>query len=659
MIPGLDPATSPVSPTPSQDEVVIPQDLPIEVVSSSPNDIPLSAASPSLGDVPMPLSAPTDVTAQPQPFTSNQQNDKPEGWDSTPANSLVDLLVSKGLLSPDQANQLSLEHIQTGHNTEALLEERNLVPEEQLTRTKAEYYSVPFITLSEIGVSPEALTQIAEGVARRYSMLPFALNKQENTLSVAMRDPLDLNAIDFVEQKSGFRIIPYYATPSELNRTLAERYAQSLSSEVTEALKETAPTQDARVKTQDLSILSGEVIRQAPITKIVETILAFAMQARASDIHIEPQLNRTRVRYRIDGLLVEKLILPSSVHDAVVSRVKILSDLKIDEKRVPQDGRFNFSNAGEEVDLRVSTLPTIHGEKIVMRLLKKDATVPTMPELGLRDLAFRNLEDSIKIPHGIILVTGPTGSGKTTTLYSVLHKVNTPKVNIVTLEDPVEYQMSGINQVQINPQAGLTFASGLRSFLRQDPNIIMVGEIRDSETVELAIQASLTGHLVFSTLHTSSAAGAIPRLLDMGAERFLLASTLTLTMGQRIVRKINPDYKEEYTPEPAVIENIKAVLGNRLEAWCQQNNKDINNLTLFRGSENRPQTESEYKGRIGIYEVMPISEKISRMIFDKANAADLEKQALDEGMLLMKQDGYLKALDGLTTIEEVLRVAQV
>ena len=274
-------------------------------------------------------------------------------------------------------------------------------------------------------------------------------------------------------------------------------------------------------------------------------------------------------------------------------------------------------------------------------------------------MSIRDLETAIKIPHGIILVTGPTGSGKTTTLYSVLHKINTPKVNIVTLEDPVEYQMLGINQVQINPQAGLTFASGLRSFLRQDPNIIMVGEIRDSETVELAIQASLTGHLVFSTLHTSSAAGAIPRLLDMGAERFLLASSLTLTMAQRIVRSINPAYKEEYVPEKAVVDDIKQVLGDRFDAWCEQNNQDPNAIKLYRAKEDRPQTEPEYKGRVGIFEVMKLTEKISRMIFEKANAADMEKAAQEEGMLLMKQDGYIKALEGMTTIEEVLRVAQV
>ena len=476
---------------------------------------------------------------------------------------------------------------------------------------------------------------------------------------VAMINPLDLSAIDFAEKKSGVRIEARYAMPSELERTLAEHYSQSLSSEVTEALEQTSQVANSQQQKQDYSDLSGETIRQAPITKIVHTIVEFAMKALASDVHIEPQEGRTRVRYRIDGILQEKLILPSSVHDAVVSRIKILSNLKIDEKRVPQDGRFNFQTNDQEVDLRVSTLPTIHGEKIVMRLLKKDQSVPELPQLGLDGLALRNLNTSIKVPHGIILVTGPTGSGKTTTLYSVLHKINSTRVNIMTLEDPVEYQMTGINQVQINPQAGLTFASGLRSFLRQDPNIIMVGEIRDSETAELAVQAALTGHLVFSTLHTSSAAGALPRLLDMGAEPFLLASSITLVMAQRVLRRLNENYKEAYKPEKAVLDDIRNALGPRFDEWCKRNNKNPEDIMLYRAKKDRPQTEPEYRGRIAIFEVMPISEEISKLILERRPASEMEKQAMKEGMLLMKQDGYVKVLDGVTTIEEVVRVAQI
>lgn len=573
--------------------------------------------------------------------------------------SVADILIAKGTLSQEQVNQLTLEQAGSSKTISQLIIEKNLASEEDVVRAQSELNNIPFVKIQDTGASPEALSMIQESVARRYSILPFTYDKASGDLSIAMADPLDMTAIDFARQKTGLNIKPFYAVPSDLERALTERYAQSLSSEVNKAIEESSQAKAERAKSADLSQLQGQVLRQAPVTKIIDTILSFAMKARSSDIHIEPQEAKTRVRYRIDGILQEKLILPKSVHDAVVSRVKILSDLKIDEKRVPQDGRFNFVANSEEVDLRVSTLPTVHGEKVVMRLLKKNGTVPTLDELGLRGIALRQVQDAIKVPRGIILVTGPTGSGKTTTLYSVLHKVNTPSVNIVTLEDPVEYQMVGINQVQTNPQAGLTFASGMRSFLRQDPNIIMVGEIRDNETAELAVQASLTGHLVFSTLHTNSAAGALPRLLDMKAEPFLLASSMTLTMGQRIVRKINSEFREEYKPEQPVLDDIKQVLGNYFDLWCKQNNKDPNNITLFRARADRPATEPEYKGRIGIFEVMPISEEIKKLILGRRPVGELEKQALVEGMMLMKQDGYIKALNGETTIEEVLRVAEI
>ncbi len=573
--------------------------------------------------------------------------------------SVLEILTETGDLSEDQSNEIQVEHISTGGKLEDILRDKNFVSEEALTRAKAKLHGIPFVKIAETGTDPQALSQLPEVVARNYEMLPLTYNKQENTLVVAMKDPLDLAAINFAEQKSGMKLVTRFAMPSELERAIAEHYSQSLSSEVTAALEQTSQVADAQKKKENLSDLSGETIRQAPITKIVQTIVSFAVKARASDIHIEPQEARTRVRYRIDGLLMEKLILPASVHEAVVSRVKILSGLKIDEKRIPQDGRFTFNSSEEEVDLRISTLPTIHGEKIVMRLLKKDSKVPDLPQLGLTGLALRNVRESIQVPHGIVLVTGPTGSGKTTTLYSVLHSINTPKVNIVTLEDPVEYQMPGINQVQTNPQAGLTFASGLRSFLRQDPNIIMVGEIRDSETADLAIQASLTGHLVFSTLHTSSAAGAIPRLMDMGAEPFLIASSMTLVMAQRVVRVINPAFTEEYKPAPEIIADIKLVLGEHFERWCKQANKTEETLTLHRPQKDRPQTEPEYKGRIGIFEVMKFTDEIAKLVLERKPAQTMEDTALKQGMLLMKQDGYLKALEGITTIEEVLRVAQI
>lgn len=611
----------------------------------------------------VPAQSPQQPTPQPEPTIQQQADAQTQrdaaGFGSNSQQSLIDVLVKSGDLAEDQKQQLQVEHISTGKSVESLLAEKNMVSEEVLTRAKAELHNIPFIKIAETGTDPQALTQLPEVVARNYQILPLSFNKAENTLTVAMRDPLDLGAIDFAEQKSGLKLITNYAMASELERAIAEHYSQSLSSEVTAALEQTSQVSEAQARKNDLADLSGETIRQAPITKIVQTIVSFAMKARASDIHIEPQEARTRVRYRIDGILSEKLILPASVHEAVVSRIKILSGLKIDEKRIPQDGRFNFVSNDEEVDLRVSTLPTIHGEKIVMRLLKKDASVPSLPELGLDGLALRNLQDSIKVPHGIILVTGPTGSGKTTTLYSALHNINTPKVNIMTLEDPVEYQMKGVNQVQINPQAGLSFASGLRSFLRQDPNVIMVGEIRDSETAELAVQASLTGHLVFSTLHTSSAAGAIPRMLDMGAEPFLLASSMTSVVAQRVLRKINPKFVEEYKPEAAVVADIKKVLGRHFDNWLKQKNKTEQDLVLYRPKKERPQNEPEFKGRIAIFEVMRVTDAISKLILEQRPASELEAVSTKEGMLLMKQDGYLKALEGITTIEEVLRVAQI
>ncbi len=672
----IDPVTA-QSVVDSLDQQIQSQNLSTEPQTAATPETPAAALPPEAPELPESPEADAVVAAMPQPPTQLAPDPAPDpappsssesspsdseansGFGSNVQGTLADTLLQMGAITEDQKNELEIERISTGKPIDVLIEERQLVSEEQLTKAKAELHHIPFIKIAEAGSDPQALNQLPEVVANNYGILPISYDKQENTLTVAMKDPLNLSAIDFAERKSGLKLITKYAMPSELDRAIAEHYSQSLSSEVTEALAQTTQVAQAEAQKQDYSDLSQETIRQAPITKIVQTLVSFAMKARASDIHIEPQEARTRVRYRIDGILQEKLILPSSVHEAVVSRIKILSGLKIDEKRLPQDGRFNFVSEDEEVDLRISTLPTIHGEKIVMRLLKKNSSVPTLPDLGLRGMALRVVDDSIKVPHGIILVTGPTGSGKTTTLYSILDKINTPKVNIMTLEDPVEYQMKGVNQVQINPQAGLTFASGLRSFLRQDPNIIMVGEIRDSETSDLAIQASLTGHLVFSTLHTSSAAGALPRLLDMGAEPFLLASSMTCVMAQRVVRRINADYLEEYKPDQAVIDDIAQVLGPHFDAWLKQNNKTRENLVLYKAKDERPPTEPEYKGRIGIFEVMQITEEIGKLILEREPASKIEELSLKDGMLLMKQDGYIKALEGITTIEEVLRVAEI
>lgn len=550
---------------------------------------------------------------------------------------------------PEQYDRVKEEVVNTGGMVEEILVKHNYVTPTNLAKAKSELYNIPFLDLGASGISPQAMHLVPEAVARRFVVFPFAYDAKEQKLSVAMANPLDLSTIEFLETKTGQRIEPYIAVADQIIATIDEKYAQSLSAEVSEALKETT---ESKPKVLDAKKLA-EVIRDPPIAKIVATLLEFAIKLRASDVHIEPLEDKTRVRYRIDGILHEKLVLPKNVHEAVISRIKILSGMKIDEKRLPQDGRFTFRVDEQEVDLRVSSLPSVHGEKIVMRLLQKSGNVPDLPDLGLRGLSLKNLEIAIRVPHGIILVTGPTGSGKTTTLYSILHRVSTPKVNIITLEDPVEYEMPGINQVQVNPQAGLTFASGMRSFLRQDPNIIMVGEIRDSETADLAIQASLTGHLVFSTLHTNSASGAFPRLLDMKAEPYLLASSMTCVMAQRVVRKVCDACRESYQPPPEVIADIKQVLGGLYQPVSGKP------LQLQRGRRCAQCNNTGYFGRIGIFEDFLVDEKIGRLILERTPASSIEKQALANGMVSMKQDGYLKALEGLTTIEEVLRVAEV
>mgnify|MGYP001574772678 CR=1 FL=1 len=560
--------------------------------------------------------------------------------------SLVDVLVSQNVLTSGVGERIKLQEIQTGKSQEEIVKTQGIVPPEQLARAQATLYNIPFVDLAQVPISPEALSVIPNSVAARLHVIPTTQDLQKGEISLAMANPLDIAAIGFVEQLTRLRVRPLAAVPTQVDQMISERYSVGLAQEVTQAIREAEP-QD--VKTVDLASLD-QVIREAPIAKIVKELLAFAVRSRASDIHIEPEEKATRVRYRIDGILNEKFAMPKSFHDSLISRIKILSGMKIDEKRVPQDGRFNFKSAQDEVDLRVSSLPTVHGEKIVMRLLKKTGGVPKLTDLGLRGRALKNLEDSILRPHGIIVICGPTGSGKTTTLYSLLSKINTPKVNIVTLEDPVEYQIAGVNQVQINPAAGLTFASGLRSFLRQDPNIIMVGEIRDAETAALAVQASLTGHLVFSTLHTNDASGVLPRLLDMGVEPFLLGSTMTCIVAQRVVRRIHEDCKTDYAPEAQVVEEMKSVLGNLFP-------QDFSGK-VYKGKGDVECGQTGYMGRVGIYEVMPIGEKIARLVTERASGADIEKVAREEGMITMKQDGYLKVLDGSTTVEEVLRVAQ-
>ena len=559
---------------------------------------------------------------------------------------LADILVGLKALSVPVAERIKLAEVQSGKSQEDLIKEQNLVPEKSLTQAKALFYNVPYLDLATIPLSPDALSFVTQDVARKFHVFPVSLDRAKNELTVAMADPLDLPAIEFIEQKTKLRVKPVASELSKIDDFIGTRFEASLSQEVTEAIKDVEGIRKVAAGPQEGRFIKGEKIGE-----IVSKILDFAIRARASDVHIEPQENSIRVRYRIDGILQEKLSIPRSLLDPLISRIKILAGMKIVEKRIPQDGRFPFKTGTEEVDLRISTLPTSWGEKVVMRLLKKTGGIPDLPTLGLRGRALKNLEDAILRPHGIILICGPTGSGKTTTLYSIIQRINNPKVNIITLEDPIEYKIAGVNQVQVNPAVGLTFASGLRAFLRQDPNVILVGEIRDRETTDLAIQASLTGHLVFATLHTNDAAGALPRLLDMGAEPFLLTSSITAIVAQRVLRKIDEEHKEAYDPDPKVLQEVKDTLGNLFPALKGP-------IKFYKGIGTPENNNSGFLGRVGIFEVLPVTEKIARLILERAPSTQVALEAKNEGMITLKQDGFLKVLDGTTTIEEVLRVAQ-
>ncbi len=560
----------------------------------------------------------------------------------------INALVQKHLITQEEGEKYELESLSKNLSIYDYLLVYGKINKTDVLKTQAELFHVPFVDIATIAISPEALAFISESVARNYNILPYSYDAKINTIMVATANPLDFSLNDFLEKKTNKRIILALSSKEDIAKAINMFYIHGLSPEVKEALAEVSGN------TEDTTEQVTTVVKEAPIAKIVNTILEYAMKGRASDIHIEPQEDKTRVRYRIDGILQEKLTLPKSIHESLVSRIKILSQMKIDEKRIPQDGRFSFKLGAEEVDLRVSSLPTVHGEKVVMRILKKTGGLPLLHELGLRGTQFKDLEEAILKPYGIILVTGPTGSGKTTTLYSILTKLNKPSVNIVTLEDPVEYEIMGINQVQTNPQAGLSFAAGLRSFLRQDPNIILVGEIRDKETTQLAIQAALTGHLVFSTLHTNDAATAIPRLIDLGAEPFLISSVLNASVAQRITRTICPYCKETFEPAEKIKESIRFTLGPLLPQKYT-----TSPMLLARGKGCVECNFSGYLGRIAIFEVLKITPTINRMILKEASAREIEDQAKKESLIIMKQDGFLKALEGITSIEEVLRVAEV
>lgn len=580
---------------------------------------------------------------------------------------IEDILYDKKVITADQLSALKFEHVNTNKPVVQILKERNYISSEDFAQAYGEAFGFPYIVIGDKQVPAKVLDYFPQNIAKQYKFFP--IEEVEGVLGIAMVDPLDLGAIEFIERRTGRKVKPMVATERDILHAIEEQYGRSIGEHVSAALEEVSQEILKIDETNKDFAKEAETLRDAPVSRIVTRVLEYAVKLKASDIHIEPSEGNTRVRYRVDGVLQDKISLPKTVHDSVVARIKVLSMLKIDEKRIPQDGRFKIQTGNVLTDLRISTLPTVNGEKVVIRLLKSEGVTFSFRDLGLRGTALRRFEEALSKPTGIVLVTGPTGSGKTVTLATALSKLNTIKVNIITLEDPVEIKVEGVNQVQINPAAGLTFASGLRSILRQDPNIIMVGEIRDGETAQLAIQAALTGHLVLATLHTNSAAGAPPRLLDMGVENFLLASTVNVVLAQRLVRKICASCKEAVDAPAEIVKDFKRVLGPLMDKYVNAKDEDEvigedmkkmrgEKITLYKGKGCEKCGSTGYVGRLGIYEVLIMTDKIGKLVLEHKPASEIETQAVEDGMVTLMQDGYLKALEGITTLEEVLRVAK-
>lgn len=582
---------------------------------------------------------------------------------------LEQLLLSEGALTKQQLEAQRKAAKTAGNPLLTELLQNHIVDNETLTKAVAKISSVPYVNLTDATISQQVLSLLPQDVAERYMAVPLGELGGESgsakRLAIAMLDANNVQAVDFLANKIQRPLKVYMASEQGIRHVL-EQYKTDLAEGVGAAI--TAAVSDDKTA-RDADGGNAPIIRQdSPISRALNTILEYAARSRASDIHIEPTEHDLRIRCRIDGVLREIMKLPKSIEPALISRIKILSNLKIDEHRIPQDGQFAVHAAGKDVDLRIAISPVVWGEQVIVRLLDKSGSSFKLEEMGYAGRALRNIRAGIAKPNGMVLTSGPTGSGKSTSLYALIQEIKNDTVNIVTLEDPVEYKMAGVNQIQVNTDVGLTFATGLRSILRQDPDIVMVGEIRDKETANLAVQAALTGHLVFSTLHTNSAAGVLPRLLDMGIEPFLIASTVNTIIGQRLVRRLGPD-KESVAADARQIASINETVGMLLPKTAAEvarvsedlGYKDLplanqNTYTLMQGKDS-PQSPGGYKGRVGLYEVMSVTENIQNLIVKHATSAEIQRQAIAEGMVTMRQDGYLKALQGLTTMEEVNRVA--
>ncbi len=651
---------------------------------------------------------------------------------------LKQLLIDNNVATREKLNEISKLAEQSKSDFLDVLYQKKVLNEVEFSKLYAKAVNVEFIELGSLTIPRDILDKLPERVAKRYQAVVFG--EEDGHLKLAMADPEDVEAVQSIQKQCGYDIQIYLSTPGDIGSAI-EQYKEGLSTEISKAIQETE--EEISIDKEELEADTSadkveSIISEAPIARAVNILIEYAIKSRASDIHIEPRENFVQVRYRIDGILHDTMTLPKELMSSIISRIKILSSLRIDEHRIPQDGRIKINMAGQNISLRVSSLPVMDGEKIVMRLLDESSKALTLEELGYKGQALVAIEKALKKPHGMLLVTGPTGSGKSTTLYSVLSALNTIGVNISTVEDPVEYRIQGINQTQVNSKVGMTFSSGLRALLRQDPDIIMVGEIRDSETAEMAVHAALTGHVVLSTLHTNNAAGCLPRLLDMEIEPFLIASTVNAVIGQRLVRKLCQNCIETYTPDEKIIEDIINNFGLRKEfltsdkplipvaeivpkeehtantlgerkiavpddlkiddksilekiaedpdmvnrsardaeevalrnkIFLTEEEKDDKKeskpskpgtlkLTLYRSKGCNKCDNTGYKGRMGIYEVLEMDDEIGKLIVNRSSTEEIQHVAINNGMITMQQDGFLKALEGITTVEEVLRVTR-
>ena len=579
-----------------------------------------------------------------------------------------DALMKEGKLTADQLTTYKGEADAKKVPLFSYLVSEGHISEEDLTKATATATKVPYVNLTTAKVNSEVLKLLPQDIAERYMAVP--LGEMQHRLVVAMLDADNVQAVDFLSNKVG-RPLKVYAASEAGIRQVLKQYETRLDTQMGDVFKQATEAKPAEQEGKEAPESKNikTIVQDSPISKALSAILEFAARNRASDIHIEPLENELKIRVRVDGVLREIMKLPKDTEAALVSRIKILSNLKIDEHRTPQDGQFTVKVDDKEIDLRIAIAPIVWGEQVVIRLLDKTGTSLKLEDMGYKGRALRTIRSGLKQSNGMILTSGPTGSGKSTSLYALIQEIKNDAINIVTLEDPVEYKMAGINQIQVNTEVGLTFASGLRSILRQDPNVVMVGEIRDKETAQLAVQAALTGHLVFSTLHTNSAAGILPRLLDMGVEPFLIASTVKTVIGQRLVRRIAENGKESYESSEAEAAAVKAALGSLLPAdkdkmaaaaedlgYKSLPLANQNAYTLYKGKDTT-ETPGGYQGRMGLYEVFEVTEEIQALIMKRATSSEIQKAAQAQGMISMRQDGFLKALDGQTTLQEVNRVA--